>query len=448
MLAKAADDLPSDDGWLFEPKWDGFRALVFRDGDEIYTQSRDLKPLDRYFPELADPLRAALPERCVLDGEVVIARDGALAVRGAAAAHPPGRVAGQDAGRGVAGELRRLGPARARRRGPARGPAGRATGATRGGPRSRRAADPPDPGDPRSRHRRGLVRPVRGRRSRRGRRQATRRALPAGQAGDAQDQAPAHGRLRRRRVPLAQERARAPTSGRCCSACSTTRARSITSGSRRRSRGTGGPRWPRSWRRCATNALEDHPWREWAEWATTGDADASGQRLPGATSRWNRGKDLSWEPLAHGTRRRGRLRPPPGRPLPARDDVQALAPGQAAGGLPLRPARGDRAVPAGQHLRQPRADVAAVRLGLVGGGWISRLHLEALERLGRTELVGVVSRTAETGDAVDDPLGRDALRRRRHDARPRRSRMSSTWRCRRIGPWRSASGWSRPASRS
>ena len=78
MLAKAADGLPTDDGWLFEPKWDGFRALVFRDRDEVYTQSRDLKPLDRYFPELADPLRAAIPERCILDGEVVIARDGAL----------------------------------------------------------------------------------------------------------------------------------------------------------------------------------------------------------------------------------------------------------------------------------------------------------------------------------------------------------------------------------
>ena len=76
---EAVDGLPSDDGWLFEPKWDGFRAIVFRDGDEVFTQSRDLKPLDRYFPELAEPLRAALPERCVLDGEVVIARDGALA---------------------------------------------------------------------------------------------------------------------------------------------------------------------------------------------------------------------------------------------------------------------------------------------------------------------------------------------------------------------------------
>src|SRR5436309_15773298 len=73
MLAKLSDTLPPGDGWLFEPKWDGFRALVFRDGDEVYTQSRELKPLDRYFPELAAPFREQLPERCVLDGEVVIA---------------------------------------------------------------------------------------------------------------------------------------------------------------------------------------------------------------------------------------------------------------------------------------------------------------------------------------------------------------------------------------
>ena len=52
MLAKLATALPEGDGWLFEPKWDGFRAIVFRDGDRVYTQSRDLKPLDRYFPEL------------------------------------------------------------------------------------------------------------------------------------------------------------------------------------------------------------------------------------------------------------------------------------------------------------------------------------------------------------------------------------------------------------
>src|SRR3954464_5629696 len=72
MLAKLSSGLPDGDGWLFEPKWDGFRVLVFRDGDEVYLQSRDLKPLDRYFPELAGPLRANLPERCVVDGEIVI----------------------------------------------------------------------------------------------------------------------------------------------------------------------------------------------------------------------------------------------------------------------------------------------------------------------------------------------------------------------------------------
>ncbi|HEY8845684.1 MAG TPA: hypothetical protein VIM24_03420, partial [Candidatus Limnocylindrales bacterium] len=78
MLAKPSDGLPDGDGWLYEPKWDGFRAIVFRDGDEVLIQSRDLKPLDRYFPELAAPLRASLPERCVVDGEVVISKDGEL----------------------------------------------------------------------------------------------------------------------------------------------------------------------------------------------------------------------------------------------------------------------------------------------------------------------------------------------------------------------------------
>lgn len=73
MLAKAVDAIPEGDGWLFEPKWDGFRALVFRDGDSVFTQSRDQKPLDRYFPELSDLFRAQLPPRCVLDGEIVIA---------------------------------------------------------------------------------------------------------------------------------------------------------------------------------------------------------------------------------------------------------------------------------------------------------------------------------------------------------------------------------------
>jgi ATP-dependent DNA ligase len=75
MLAKRVDELPSGLGWIYEPKWDGFRALVFRDGEEINIQSRDEKPLNRYFPELLEPLRAQLPAQCVLDGEIVIARD-------------------------------------------------------------------------------------------------------------------------------------------------------------------------------------------------------------------------------------------------------------------------------------------------------------------------------------------------------------------------------------
>jgi ATP-dependent DNA ligase len=78
MLAKREDSLPTEGEWIFEPKWDGFRALVFRDGNEILIQSRDAKPLNRYFPELLEPLRSQLPAQSVLDGEIVIARNGAL----------------------------------------------------------------------------------------------------------------------------------------------------------------------------------------------------------------------------------------------------------------------------------------------------------------------------------------------------------------------------------
>jgi ATP-dependent DNA ligase len=77
MLAKLVDEIPSTAGFLFEPKWDGFRAIVFRSADDVYIQSRDLKPLDRYFPELHDALAERLPAGCVVDGEIVIAtKDG------------------------------------------------------------------------------------------------------------------------------------------------------------------------------------------------------------------------------------------------------------------------------------------------------------------------------------------------------------------------------------
>jgi ATP-dependent DNA ligase len=73
MLAQLTRELPSGDGWHYEPKWDGFRALVFWDGETLLIQSRDLKPLGRYFPELEEGLREHLPPRCVVDGEIVIA---------------------------------------------------------------------------------------------------------------------------------------------------------------------------------------------------------------------------------------------------------------------------------------------------------------------------------------------------------------------------------------
>jgi ATP-dependent DNA ligase len=82
MLAKSVPKVPApgdvDGGLLYEPKWDGFRAIVFRDGDEIEIGSRNEKPMTRYFPELVEAFRATLPERCVVDGEIVTPRDGRL----------------------------------------------------------------------------------------------------------------------------------------------------------------------------------------------------------------------------------------------------------------------------------------------------------------------------------------------------------------------------------
>jgi ATP-dependent DNA ligase len=77
MLAKAAREVP-EGAFLYEPKWDGFRCLVFRDRDEVVLGSRNERPLERYFPELLDPIRAQLPERCVLDGELVIPSNNGL----------------------------------------------------------------------------------------------------------------------------------------------------------------------------------------------------------------------------------------------------------------------------------------------------------------------------------------------------------------------------------
>ena len=296
MLAKAVDGLPTDDGWLFEPKWDGFRALVFRDGDEVYTQSRDLKPLDRYFPEIADPLRAALPERCVLDGEIVIAQDGALAfeallLRIHPAASRVRRLAAESPASFVAWDLLALGDEDLRehpqeeRRARLEGLLGHAA--------------PPIHLTP-----------------------ATRDRAVAADWFDRFEGAGLDGVIAKRLAARYQpgKRAMLKIKHQRTADC-------VVAGFRWHKNGPGthvgslllglfddggtlhhvGITSSFSWDVRASlvkelaplreRALEGHPWQEWAEWATAGDADASGQRLPGATSRWNRGKDLSWEPL-------------------------------------------------------------------------------------------------------------------------------------------------------
>jgi ATP-dependent DNA ligase len=79
MLAKLQPSVPRAPGWVYEPKWDGFRAIVFRDGSDIHVASRDHKPLERYFPELPSALDSALPQKCVVDGEVIVVGDHGLA---------------------------------------------------------------------------------------------------------------------------------------------------------------------------------------------------------------------------------------------------------------------------------------------------------------------------------------------------------------------------------
>src|SRR5918997_1353948 len=74
MLAKAVTKVPTAEAMYYEPKWDGFRCIVFRDGDEVELGSRNERPLTRYFPEVVEAVKAALPERCVVDGEIVVPR--------------------------------------------------------------------------------------------------------------------------------------------------------------------------------------------------------------------------------------------------------------------------------------------------------------------------------------------------------------------------------------
>ena len=153
MLAKLSRELPEAPGYFYEPKWDGFRCIVFRDGEEVILGSRNERPLTRYFPEVVESLRENLPERCVLDGEVVVVGPQGLDFDALSQRIHPAASRVELLARTTPASYRRL-----RRPGCGKGrpssPALRlpATG-TRGCPCRCHSPDPPDPGDDRPRHR-------------------------------------------------------------------------------------------------------------------------------------------------------------------------------------------------------------------------------------------------------------------------------------------------------
>ncbi len=294
MLSAAASALPEGQGWLFEPKWDGFRTLVFRDGDEILLQSRDEKPMNRYFPELLAPLAAALPERCVVDGEIVIVGSHGLdfealllrihpavsRVKLLAAETPASFVAwdllvlGNDDLRELPLEERRarleqvlgaaappvhLSPA-TRDRALAEDWFRRFEGAGLDGVMAKRLDATYRPGErtmTKVKHARTADCVVAGFRWHKNGPGTMIGSLLLGLYDD-------EGTLHHVGVTAA-----------------------FTTAVRKQLVQELAP--------LRAGALENHPWRNWAEWQE--EAAAKGQRVPGATSRWNRGKDLSWEPL-------------------------------------------------------------------------------------------------------------------------------------------------------
>ena len=299
MLAKLSSQLPDGDGWLFEPKWDGFRALVWKSGDELLLQSRDLKPLGRYFPELEVTLRANLPERCVLDGEIVIASGGrldfeALLLRIHPAASRVALLAEQSPSSYVAWDLLALGDldlrelpqlARSERLAAALAaarPPVHVTPATRDravatdwfqrfeGAGLDGVIAKPDhlPYTPDKRvmlkikHQRTAECVVAGFRWYKGGKGRLVGSLLLGLYD-------AEGVLHHVGV------------------CS-----SFKQAQRAELAEKLGP--------LREGARETHPWRDWASFADQEIAQENAQRLPGAASRWNRGKDLSWEPIQLG----------------------------------------------------------------------------------------------------------------------------------------------------
>src|SRR5689334_464096 len=294
MLSSAADALPGGEGWQFEPKWDGFRTLVFRDSDEILLQSRDEKPMNRYFPELIAPLAAMPSERCVIDGEIVIVGVGGLdfetlLLRIHPAASRVKLLSAQAPASFVAWDLLALGdndlrnePLAVRRErlehvlagaappvhlSPATRDRARAAdwfhrfeGAGLDGVMAKRLDAPYRAGERtmiKVKHTRTADCVVAGFRWHKNGRGTMVGSLLLGLYDDA-------GTLQHVGVTAA-----------------------FTNAVRKQLVADLAP--------LREHAFDGHPWRDWAE--AHAEANAAGQRLPGATSRWNAGKDLSWEPL-------------------------------------------------------------------------------------------------------------------------------------------------------
>ena len=290
MLAKAAKVLPEGDGFAFEPKWDGFRCIAFRDGDEVVLGSRNERPLTRYFPELVDPIRQQWPDRVVVDGEIVIATPSgldfdALQLRLHPAESRVRKLAAETPASFVAFDLLALGDTDAR--------------SLPLSDRWRLLADIMD----------GVQPPLY--------LTPTTRDIEVARDWFTRFEGAGLDGVVAKRLDTTyreSERVHIKVKHERTADC-------VVAGFRwHKSGGIIGSlllglfddegtlhhvgvigAFPMETRRrlvdelapLRTNALDGHPWRQWAEAA----AHDGGQRLPGATSRWNAGKDLSWEPL-------------------------------------------------------------------------------------------------------------------------------------------------------
>ena len=343
MLAKSVAGIPDPakhGGLSFEPKWDGFRCLVFKDGDEVELTSRNTKPLTRYFPEVVAAIREQLPaavraRRRALRGPDARRRHAAPPVRGAPGADPPGEVAGRPAGRADARRLRRLRPARARRRRPtstARSPSA--------APRSRRRWP-------------GSTGPCYLTRT------TTDPAVAeqwfaefegAGLDGVvAKPLGAPYQQNARTMLKIKHERtADVVVAGYREHKTSTPERPLLGSfllglyadGELQHvgvSASFTAERRAELWEEVQPLVcpIEEHPWGKWQEWAI-----ANPDRVPGTQSRWSQGKDLVVHAAAARARARGQVRPHGGPALPAHRAVQAVAPRPRPRVVRLRPARG------------------------------------------------------------------------------------------------------------